>query len=542
VRTLAALVVASSIAWSVSPSGRGSGQGQTPTFRSSTRLVQVSVVVHDNRNRPVDGLRAEDFQVLENGSEVPVSLFSVRAERSGVPSTSIASLAGKGQFTNRIQSPTGGGVVAIVFDQLNTSALDQSYGRQHLIRYLRTIRTDDRIALYALTSVGMRVLYDFTRDAESLVQALERLDRGESAGAISVDQQLPAPLLEGLSAFARGTLDRMEAHFALQRGTTTLEGLEAIAANMAGVPGRKNLVWISGGFPFTIGEGGPSGLLFSNLRPETQRATRALNHADTAVYPVDARGIVSQSSDPNAPGRVPSLREVMEPIDGLRVVADWTGGRAFYNTNDIGRAITRAVDDSRQTYILGYYPANTTWDERFRKIEVKVRRPGVQLRHREGYFALPPEAPAPGERRAAIAAAVLSPLEATAIPIDVTITPDAARYTLAIRLDPGALAFQGNNGTWSGALDVAVAQLLQTREFVRDADQSLPLSVDAAARQRLLSDGVRVTRTIDLRPDARQVRIIVRDVVTGTIGSLFIDADRIRKTHGGSATVTAGSL
>lgn len=531
-RTAAALVVATSIALSAAPTGDAQGQ-QPPVFRSSTRLVQVSVVVQDGRNRPVDGLKAEDFQVLENGKEVPVSFFSVRAGSAGSTTADVAALAARGRFTNRIQSPSGGGVIAIVFDQLNTAAMDQAYARQHLLDYLRSIRPADRVALFALTPYGMVPLYDFSRDSAGLVDALERLDRGETPASIGAVQDLPPALLEGLSAFARGALDRMEAHYAYLRGTTTIESFEAVAKQLAGLPGRKNIVWISGGFPFTIGEGGPSGMLFSNLRPETRRAARALNHADTAVYPVDARGLVSQSADPDAPGRVPSLSEVMAPLDGLRAVADWTGGRAFAHTNDIGRAISRAVDDSRQTYTLGYYPTDVDWNERFRKIEVKVNRRGVQVRHREGYFALPPDASAAQPRQAAVAAAVQSVLEATAIPIDVTVTPDNAQYRLAIRLDASALAFRTNNGLWSGEVDVAIAQLLGDREFVRD-DQALPLSGDEAARQRLHADGVQLTRSLDLRPDARQVRIIVRDAVTGTVGSLFIDADRIRKGGGSS--------
>ena len=117
-----------------------------------------------------------------------------------------------------------------------------------------------------------------------------------------------------------------------------------------------------------------------------------------------------------------------------------------------------------------------------------------------------------------------------------TVTPDNAQFRLAIRLDPSALAFRTSNGRWSGEVDVAVAQVLDNREFVRD-DQPVPLSGDEAARERLLTEGVRVTRPLDLRPDARQVRIIVRDAVTGTVGSLFIDADRIRKVSGSAETV-----
>src|SRR5688572_15265821 len=109
-----------------------------PVFRSSTRLIQVSVVVHDDRKTPVEGLRAEDFQVFEQGKEQPVVFFSVRGK---VPIDAVT--AAKGVFTNQVQSP-GGGVVAIVYDRLNTANLDQQRVRQAVVKYLAQVNPDDR--------------------------------------------------------------------------------------------------------------------------------------------------------------------------------------------------------------------------------------------------------------------------------------------------------------------------------------------------------------------------------------------------------------
>ena len=97
----------------------------------------------------------------------------------------------------------------------------------------------------------------------------------------------------------------------------------------------------------------------------------------------------------------------------------------------------------------------------------------------------------------------------------------------------------GSGEASDGELDVAVAQLLENRDFVRDADYAVPLTIDAAGRDAVLRDGVQVSRPLDLRPTAQQVRIIVRDTVTGTVGSLFIDADRIRRIQRDSVTIAS---
>jgi hypothetical protein len=97
------------------------------------------------------------------------------------------------------------------------------------------------------------------------------------------------------------------------------------------------------------------------------------------------------------------------------VLADRTGGRAFYNTNDITGAIHRAIDDSRVTYVLNYYPNHNQWDGRFREIKVKVNRPGVEVRSRRGYFAFANVVVSHKDKEAIMVDAAKSPLESTAL-------------------------------------------------------------------------------------------------------------------------------
>src|SRR5262249_23951721 len=189
--------------------------------------------------------------------------------------------------------------------------------------------------------------------------------------------------------------------FTTNRVVNTLTAFEAIAHHLSGIPGRKSLVWVSGGIPLQIGfdEMPEAGGTFSNrdrgvFTPEMDAAARALNESGIAVYPVDARGLVSpvafSSTARRVPPRMPTIGQANANIDTMNELAERTGGRAAFNTNDLARAIRRAVDDGRVTYTLGYYSTDAKQDGRFRDIKVTVDRPGAAVRARKGYFALRP--------------------------------------------------------------------------------------------------------------------------------------------------------
>lgn len=497
-----------------------------PRFRSSARLVQVSVVVRDNRNRPIEDLERSAFRVFEDGREQPVSLF-IPASRSGAAKSVAAAAAttpgAAPRFTNRITSPSSGGVVAIIFDQLNSSHAQQVRARSHLLTYLRSLQPTDRVALYLLGQDGLKVLYDFTTDAEMLVRALDAVEPGSVRKLAVSEQQIPAALLEGLSAFASANFTNMNAAVQELRAETTLAALEQLAARLAGVPGRKNIVWLSPGFPFVIGKASPAGANNSIQAEQTKRATRALNTADAALYPVDLRGLLAGRG-----AAVPTLQSVYAPIDGLRVAADWTGGRAFFNTNGLSDAIARAVEDSRSTYVLGYYPANADWNGQFRDITVKVARDGVEVRHRPGYLAHPSVVPAQDARQRGVLDALGAPLEATALPFDIVADVSSERAVLRLYVDASALTMTEGSGRIGGEIDVAITQMLKDRRQVPEMSASYPFSVPVSDRERLAGAPIELTRTIRLAPDAAQVRVVVRDAGSAAAGSIFIDASRLR--------------
>lgn len=516
--------------------GRVSAQNpptpQQPVFRTATRLIQVSVVVHDGRKQPVPGLRAEDFQVFEEGKEQPVAFFT--AHTKSTP----AMAAEQGVFTNRVQGPSGGGVVAIVYDQLNTAQLDQQRVREHLVKFLAKVNPDDRIGLYVLNSRGMAVLHDFTRDARSLLRILGGVQPPSSVARDAANERGSDVVGFGdaidrrLEEFVRTGEANMRGFFQRQLALQSIDAMESVAKHLAGVQGRKNLIWVSSGFPFQFRAYGP-GTAVETMSTETARAARALNDADVAVYGIDARGLVGAFASP--PGaREPTfttIDTVQKPIEGLRQFAQLTGGEAYFNSNDLGAAIARAVDDSRLTYTIGYYSEQARWDGKFRRISVKVRRKDVDVRHRAGYYAIPPgsidKLP---PRTAAIDDALASPLEATGLTISVSAERgDAGRVTLAIQFEPGTPLLESQGAIWQGGVDIAIAQTMPPGTQTVETDITIPLTLDIARREQLLKDGLRLTRTITLREDAHEVRVVARDASTGATGSVIIPASTLRR-------------
>jgi VWFA-related protein len=472
-------------------------------------------------------LTKEQFRVVEDGKDQPIAFFMPVSGGPAAPDQADARTPARGdEFSNRIQSPTNGGVVAIIFDQLNMPPHNQARARGHLLKYLGRLQPNDRVALYVLTAGGLRVLYDFTTDAEALLKALRGVQSGITQLA-TVQGQINPVLLEGLSAFAAGNLINMDAAIQGLRTETTVEALEAIAHHLAGVPGRKNIVWISSGFPFMITGATPAGTINQTQSGQTRRATRALNHADAALYPIDARGLLAGQGS-----AVPTLSGVQRPIEGLRATADWTGGRAFFNTNDIGGAIELAVADSRSTYVLGYYSGNSDWNGHFRSIKVRVERPDSRVRHRAGYYAEPLVARNAAEREKAVLDALSSPLEASAIPVSVRVGEAPGGVLLRLSVDSTALAFEERDNTLTSELDVTITQMLTDRRQLPEMSSTIPIHVPAGMKARLFAEPIQLTRTVALHKNLSQIRIVIRDVRSGAIGSVYLDAERVRRAAG----------
>jgi VWFA-related protein len=517
---------------------------QPPVFRVATRLVQVSVVVHDRHGQPVTDLKKEDFTIAERGKPQTISFFAMEAaDQPGSPAAALPPHV----FTNIIARQAGipTNVTVVLLDLLNTSFVDQQYARKALVNFLGQIQPQDRIAIYALGRRSLTLLHDYTADASSLVRRLQQT-RGEipselDASTLNADTQQELQAL-GLDALADANQQEAD-FFTGARVINTLATLEAIAQHLSGVPGRKNLIWLSGGFPLTIGfDEMPQ--IGSTREPRTftaemDAAVRALNSSGIAVYPVDARGLLTMpgfsAETRSAPSISASARSRLAPIreniDSMREIADRTGGRAAYNTNDLARAVRRAIDDARVTYTIGYYPPDTAPDGRFRDIKVKVNRPGLDVRYRKGYFAVKPSDASEKTRKAEMRAALWSPLESTAVAMNVRadfVETPPNTINVFVQIDPATVAFRKEGDRWKAEIDIVYVQKddrgLMKGDGVTDR---LSLALAEATYADVVRRGIIRQRRFPRQAGSVSLRVVVRDADTGSTGSVTVPFSQI---------------
>jgi VWFA-related protein len=494
----------------------------------TTHLVEVSVVAQTKQGEPAAGLTREDFTVFDEGR--PQEIAFLRAESSRAAEGAARPLP-PNVFTNQIRAAPHSATV-ILFDGLNTRLPDQAYARQQIIKFMHQLKPDDRVALYVMGR-GPRILQDFTGDSAKLLSALAGY-KGGSAASLEAPMYDPAVSAQAhfeawLGELTFGLYD----YYGDDRAFRTVRALIAIADHLESVPGRKNLIWVSGSFPVSIdgdSVSAPRRLVASRREagPEVERAVRALSKANLAIYPVAARGLMA-AQEYVGPLTKPELRNPdTAEFATMRMLADRTGGRAFYSNNDLIAAFRRAADDARVTYVLGYYPSHKEWKGKFRKIEVRVKRPEIELHYRRGYFAQPNEPVDAGYRERVLEAALWNPIDATGLRMTVQVTPKSAgRLDLALQIVARDIAFRRNGEHWECGLDVWLVQLDGSEKQVKTDARVNNLRLDQATFGRTKeAGGLVLMEHLDPLPEALLLRVLVRDVASGALGTLTVPLQR----------------
>jgi VWFA-related protein len=553
-------LIAPTVGQTPAPSPQAPAQ---PVVRVTTRLVQVNVIVQDGKGRPVADLTRDDFVLLDGGQQQKISTFSVESSLPPGPVAALKKLPPlpPNIFTNktdrRPDAPKS--VTVVLFDGLNTKFEDQAYARQQVVKYLQQVGPEDRVALYAL-GIELRVLHDFTSDTSVLLQTLARYRGRYSA---ELDAATPVESDTGdeeLDAWLNQTNQTMADFYQINKVNQTCEALQAIANHVARIPGRKNLIWISAGFPIHIGfdeaaeraaTQSANGSIDTSERrtftEEMERVTRALNEANMAIYPVDARGLMpiptyaasnQKGFDPRkGNARMPVIpQSVYRTHDTMDVLAAQTGGKAFYNGNDLKGAIKRAIDDGRVTYVLGYYPNHGQWDGGFRELKIQVKRPHLNARYRLGYFALPDRTQDEKERRAALQDAVWSPLEATTIGlsarVDPSDTPKPGSVKVYVQVDSKDITLQLQNGRWVGGLDLFFVQQSPEGKNVASMSDGVQLQLTPEVHEKITRTGLILSKNIEVVANSAKLRVVIRDRPSGVVGSLNIPLAKLLKKAG----------
>jgi len=536
-------------------------QKPSEVIRAATQLVQVNLIAVDRKGNPVSDLTTRDLVLTDNNEPQKISVFYLQKNE---PVAGRPERLPRGTFTNRAEGVRN--VTVILLDNLNIDSNSQpadqlanlAYAKGEARKFLRNMATQDEVALYAMSS-EVRVLHDFTNDSQALVRALDAYRPSPP-----VADYTPNPDLQLGSSGNPGqppggsTLRQREeqissaegkAFFISRRVDETVADFQAIASHLANIPGRKNIVWLTTGFPFAVSAdptapgmrfNRPSEILelggqpITSMSPQMQKAARAFNNANMAIYPVDIRGLMTSPEFSAAQQSVSTHRFLsigQTEITSMKDIAERTGGRAFYETNGIAQAMQTAASDARVTYTLGYYTADLHWDGKFHNIRIKTTRPGVTLRYRRGYFALPPEQPGKSEHQDVFAQTIWSPLEATGLGLTVRARRrtqgTSAEAALAVHIDSQNLRFENLNGRWVGKIELVIVNLSPTGHNLKGFDQTREFRFLPSTYERIEREGLGFPLSLRIPADTERIRLVIRDSPSGAMGSVTIPLSEV---------------
>jgi VWFA-related protein len=539
-----------------------SSQLPFPTIRAGTRMILVTVVATD-KNGPVTDLTADDFSLLEDGKAQKLSAFSferqmLAEEKSGTPIP-------PGVYTNRpgYLRPAGP-LTILLMDALNTPTQDQTYFRRELLHYLENqVKPGQRLAIFVL-GPDLHLLQDFTSDISLLRHAVEGFTPHTSIQLAQEEFIAPRPPKEVRSAAAYLAMLRTMKQVAADRGEVTanqkaaltLAAFRTIARSVTGYPGRKNLVWVSSSFPLSYQAdlaftGENSRITFyRNYQRDIRETANVMGDAQVSIYPVDARGLagaeIVDASKPmtdelgnaytgttlaNVVSR--SSDERLNAQSSMQEVASLTGGRAFMNRNDIDNAVALSVADGSSYYTLAYYPGNKAWHGEFRRISLKVTRPGVHLRYRNGYYAAD-ASQEPHSRDVELVQALRSDAPpATMVIFDAKVVPAATelpssaylkkKFLIDFMVDTRTVSSQPQfNGGRHFNLEFHAVAFTPDGTVAAHDDTQMNTWASRASYESISSEGLPFHTSLELAPGRYQVKLVVRDTRTGYLGTLDV--------------------
>ena len=448
----------------------------TTTLKATTQLVIVDVTVTDSHRRPVHNLKASDFVVLEDNVSQNIKAFEEHASAKD-PTAKPLQLPRMppGVFTNLSPVPPRETLNVLLLDTLNTPLSDQVFARAQIKQYLKNAPAGTRIAIFGLAS-RLYLLQGFTSNPDTLRAAVDGKSSSKASpvlndavgggnGDVPLSQQyddafgtLPQPeIAERISQLKQFEAEQQSYELQL-RARYTLDSLNQLARYLSGLPGRKNLIWFSGSFPINILPDGdlknPFAIVASS-EDEFRATINLLARSQVAVYPVDARGLMtspllsaSDSSTSRYARPDPTVfskdqAKFYDQLAGehstMQRMAEQTGGHAFIDRNDLSRAVSNAIDTGSNYYTIAYSPADTKWDGRYRKIQVRMPQNGLTLSYRRGYYADDPQS---SHRSSASPAAATQPMD-TYDPMRAAMmhgAPDPTQIIFQVRVVPASAA------------------------------------------------------------------------------------------------------
>ena len=530
-------------------------------IKVTSNLVNVDVMVKDKRGKAITDLKAEDFQLSENGVRQNIEFFDETLAGGETKSS------GTGEVSGQPPQALPRNIIALVLDGQSTSGTNLKHVRDGMTKYIRErITASDSVALFAISG-GLQLLQPFTQDKARLIEAVENADgvssvsksaehRGINEAMASLRDQLAgAPTGEintpaGGSAAAQAMISRrvLEQYVQLRSALSTqqtrpvLAGLAAISEGLRTVRGKKTVVMFSQGF-----------VAPQNLDWQVQSTIDIANRANVAVYIIDSSGLTGGT--PQSGALVPSSalsgisaatsqenriragagesvfdvtrqEGLNRQQDLLYRISEDTGGQFIKNTNDIASGLERIDEEIRSRYTLAYRSSDPNFDGSFRKVKIEVRRDGAKVLARLGYHAVPPShiVPLSPEDKKLLANLEVTPAKST-LPLSWQLTPFRSQpgyyiVPVSFEIPPLAIDFDLKNKKQRLQLDVlGLVRTANDDKILSRLGGSFDVELTPRQYQSILNDQIFYRQDIELEAGAYTIELVVRDRISGRVAA-----------------------
>ena len=489
-------------------------QESVATFRAGVRAIQVDAVVTDEDGNPVRRLTADDFEITERGIPQPITTF----EAVDIPiQRQLPDLADADVVTNE----GDGRIYLIVIDAISP-ALAMLAKRELRKFFDEHFGPSDTAAIMFLDKAHSSAGQDFTSNRRLLIKGIDSFTGSHER--VDPDSASPFTPASGASGFlARNRMSR----------------LKDLTEFLIKIPGRRKamvLVTEAIGFDATDFKD-YAGTTLAPAAQDAHAALTAATRGNIAIYPIHPGGLEVEGPDataeslPSVEGQQTLTGRALAPRMEMRSIAAATGGFALLNSNSFGSTFARLVQENSVYYMLGFNSAQDRDDGRFVPVQVKVKRPGLNVLAKDGYIA-----PFKGrdsvtspERTPGVGAALASPVPVGGVSLRAFAAPfrgrgKTASVAIALAMDPQRLGLiQQPDGALRGSVDVRVVPIDIRSRALPLVRQQGNIAVPAEARAAIEREGLRVLMKTDLQPGRYQLRIAVGTAQRG--GSVIYDLD-----------------
>lgn len=525
-----------------------SQQDPDSVVRISTQLVQIDAVVTNRNGAHVEDLTEDDFVLMVDGKKQSLNHFKLIKLAAPKKPEIVASNNSKAASTpvgmpEKTLAPEDvRRTIAFVVDDLGLSFQSMAYTRDAIRKFVREQMEEGDLVGIIRTGRGLGMLQQFTGDKRILNTAIDRLtwnpfsrDMAPRFPERDANNSLPEAQRQAMEEANARAADFQETVFSVG----TLGSLNFVIRGLRELPGRKMVILISDGFKL-FGKDRNNTLVLENLR----RLTDLANRSSVVVYSIDGKGLQTLMPDASVSGvpRPEDYRLVaqqnFDSQEGLTFIARETGGQAFLNNNDINLGIRKSLEDSSGYYLLGFDPEDEKFDRKYHSIKLKVTKSGLTVRTRAGFLGvadrerrrdLPAAAvDSPEARNSAFVGALYSPFGARDLGIQMTSyffnSEQQGSFIRSLyQIEMSKLDFKDDPqrpGMKNVRLELVAFTFNETGSIIDQHGRAFTLEIAPHQYEAAMTKGLFYSDDFIIKkPGAYQLRCIIRDPLTGKLGS-----------------------